>query len=186
MKRQPRPGLIIISVLLCLFFARTVLAHDGGPRILLNLYQIAPGQTLQVQGINLGTDLVVKVTLVGEETAVSLGEALCDGHGDFVQQYTLPADLPLGIYTVQAIDTSVVGRETVMAEAALGITNNPLPTSNQTTFSTEPAVAEAESWWSGRNLLTTAVTLLAVTMLLAAFVSRHKETQSPTRQRPGS
>ena len=104
----------VLSILILLPTA--VLAHDGSTRIVLNQYEIAQGHNLEVSGINLGTDLVVQIQLIGGNTAVLLGEALCDGHGDFIQQFSIPAELPDGIYTIQAIDTSIAGPPVVMAE----------------------------------------------------------------------
>lgn len=112
-RRFAKLALVLWAVLL----PTAVFAHDGSARVVLNLYEIAPGQPLEVSGINLGTDLQVQVSLVGSETAVPLGSALCDGHGDFIQQFTLPADLPNGVYTIQALDTSIAGLTMVLAEA---------------------------------------------------------------------
>jgi hypothetical protein len=98
-----------------------VLAHDGTARVVLNQYEIAPGQPVEVSGINLGTDLEVQVMLLGEQTAVLLGNALCDGHGDFIQPFTLPTDLPDGVYTIQAMDTSMVGLSVVLAKTQFKI-----------------------------------------------------------------
>jgi hypothetical protein len=101
--------------------ATAVLAHDGSTRVVLSQYEIAPGQALEVSGINLGTDLPVQVKLVGERTAVLLGSALCDGHGDFIQQFPLSADLAEGVYTIEIVDTSIIGLSVVRAETSFKI-----------------------------------------------------------------
>jgi hypothetical protein len=103
-------------------FASHVLAHDGGPRIILQQARFAPGERIEITGANLGTDLIVRVELAGAKTIV-LGEALCDGHGDFIQTFSIPPDLPLGNYAVQVVDTSIAGMEVVLASAPIRVTS---------------------------------------------------------------
>ncbi len=99
-------------------------AHEGGPQLALDRYQAAPGETLTLNGGNLGTDLEVQIRLVADNVSKSLGSALCDGHGDFTREVTLPGGLEPGTYDIQIIDTSVQGSETVMASASLRIDPN--------------------------------------------------------------
>lgn len=92
-----------------------VLAHEGGPRLNLIPPQSMPGATLEVEGVNLGTDLPVTVVLNREGQRWVLGEATCDGHGDFTGFFELPAELTTGRYTVAVLDFSVIGQEVTMA-----------------------------------------------------------------------
>lgn len=92
-----------------------VLAHEGGPRLNLIPPQIMPGATLEVEGVNLGTDLPVTVVLNKEGRRWVLGEATCDGHGDFTGFFEVPAGLASGLYTVTVLDFTVVGQEVTMA-----------------------------------------------------------------------
>jgi hypothetical protein len=94
---------------------RPVLAHEGGPRLNLIPPQIMQGATLEVEGVNLGTDLPVTVVLNKDGQRWVLGEATCDGHGDFTGFFELPAELTSGLYTVSVLDYSVVGQEVTMA-----------------------------------------------------------------------
>src|ERR671922_1392514 len=111
MTRRARLAYVILWVaFLCLSagrFAPAALAHDGPPRLILNKFQFAPGEVLELSGANLGTDLALTVELVANNSVITLGQAVCDGHGDFTQTFALPPDLPVGAYTVRAIDTSV-------------------------------------------------------------------------------
>ena len=93
-----------------------VLAHDGSPRLELNVDRINPGGTLEVRGVNLASDETINLTLIGSESRFPLGAAMSDAHGDFIQAVALPADLAEGVYTVRA---SLVGQPA--AEVALTI-----------------------------------------------------------------
>lgn len=106
-----------------------VLAHEGGPRLNLIPPQIMPGATLEVEGVNLGTDLPVTVALNKEGRRWVLGEATCDGHGDFTGFFEVPVGLASGLYTVTVLDFSVVGQEVTMATQEVWV--GPVPWYNQ-------------------------------------------------------
>jgi hypothetical protein len=123
--RQPfrhAPAWIVCLCLSLVIFSPRVLAHEGGPRLILQQVRFSPGERIEITGANLGTDLVVRIQLESAGTVV-LGEALCDGHGDFIQNFALPSDLPLGDYKVQAVDTSIAGMEVVLASAPIRVTS---------------------------------------------------------------
>ncbi len=105
-------------------FPGITLAHEGGPQLILQNNQVAPGEAVEISGANLGTDLVVRVELAANNTTVVLGEAVCDGHGDFTQTFVLPEDLPQGTYTMQAIDTSVPDAEVILASTPVRISTS--------------------------------------------------------------
>lgn len=102
-------------------FSTSALAHEGGPQLILQNNQLVPGEAVEVSGANLGTDLVVRIELAGNGTVIPLGEAVCDGHGDFTQTFVLPADLASGVYTLQVVDPSVSGAEVVLASTQVSI-----------------------------------------------------------------
>ncbi len=114
------------------------LAHEGGPGVTIPTPQAEAGGTLEISGFNLGTDLVVELVLVAGGESIVIGEALCDGHGDFNATLALPADLPAGIHTLQVLDPSIPGQPAVMAAADLKINSSIL---NQPT--TEAAAGTA-------------------------------------------
>lgn len=120
---------VIWGVLMGMLPLQGISAHEGGPQLYLDHYNALVGQTLTVNGANLGTDLVVQIMLVSNDATVFLGEALCDGHGDFTKEFILPSNLAPGIYTVQAIDTSVMGVTQIMASVALQISTAPAASS---------------------------------------------------------
>lgn len=102
-------------------FPAVVLAHEGGPQVVVDARQFAPGERLEVRGGNIGTDLAVRLELVVDGRVIPLGEAVCDGHGDFTQSFLLPEDLQSGTYTLQAIDPSVPGAEVVLASTTVSV-----------------------------------------------------------------
>ena len=113
-----------------------------------------------VNGTNLGTDLTIQVNLVNSDAAVFLGEALCNGHGDFSQTYTLPPNLTPGVYTIQAIDTSVMGVTHIMASVSLQIVP---PSSNRSAAAFLAADATAQPIiWVGLGILS-AILLITTT-----------------------
>jgi hypothetical protein len=65
---------------------------------------------------------------------VLLGRALCNGHGDFNQVFTVPAGLPTGLYELQVIDPSVAGVEVVMAVAPVRVSTTAEPVNAVQTF----------------------------------------------------
>lgn len=101
--------MLMLALLLALGSAASAQAHGGPPRVELTAQRATPGAQLTVFGINLGADLPIAIALVGAST-YPLGSATCDGLGDFQAAFTLPADLPLGTYLLQATapDSSVV------------------------------------------------------------------------------
>lgn len=115
-----------------------VRAHDGPPAVVLERYQVAPGASVEIRGINLLSDLPVQVVLTANGRDYPLGEALCDGHGDFTQVFTLPADLATAVYQVQAVDTNIPGLTQVLATTTVKIDPTPIadegvPTSSVST-----------------------------------------------------
>lgn len=104
-----------------------VKAHDGPPAVVLGQYQVAPGASVEIRGINLLSDLPVQVVLTANGRDYLLGEALCDGHGDFTRVFTLPADLATAVYLVQAVDTNIPGLTQVLATTTVKIDPTPIP-----------------------------------------------------------
>ncbi|MDP9310436.1 MAG: hypothetical protein M3R24_06030 [Chloroflexota bacterium] len=102
-------------------FPRVGSAHAGGPQLIVDAVRFVPGDRLEVRGANLGTDLIVRVELVADGKVIPLGEAVCDGHGDFAQTFMLPADLASGVYTLQVVDPGTPHAEAVMASTQLNV-----------------------------------------------------------------
>lgn len=100
---------VFLFLMLCaivLSHAGAVFAHGGPPRVEIGDTHASAGDSLEVRGINLGADLEVAVTLVGGDTVIPLGSAICDGQGDFTAFYNLPQKLAAGSYTVRAVNSS--------------------------------------------------------------------------------
>jgi hypothetical protein len=94
---------LTFALLIALGAVLRVQAHGGPPRLELVAKQATAGASIDVWGINLGADLPITVTLVGAGADFPLGNAICDGQGDFLQTFTLPSDLAPGAYIVRAI-----------------------------------------------------------------------------------
>lgn len=120
--RTSRSAARLAAALLLLLLLLTGLparAHEGGPGLRLVPNRALPGEQITVDGYNLGTDLTVALVLEKDGLRQPLGQALCDGHGDFTTRLALPAGLEHGLYTLSALDTSAPGLEQVMASAQL-------------------------------------------------------------------
>lgn len=153
--------LILVTLLLVVAggFPVSVQAHEGGPRLLLDTRKVVAGQPFEVRGANLGTDLAVRVELAVGSDVVVLGEAVCDGHGDFAQTFVLPTDLQTGRYTVQAIDSSQPDVEVVLASAQLSVSGPGL--------------------WGSTLTLLSAFTVLVLGLAFAAMLMLRKRQSNP-------
>src|SRR6185436_3394445 len=96
---------IVVSIF-AFVVARPVFAHGNVPRLEISTERLNPGDTLQLRGVDFEYDQEVVVELVDSAThvlVVSLGKAISDIEGVFVQNIILPPDLPEGLYVVRAI-----------------------------------------------------------------------------------
>ncbi len=78
----------------------TAHAHDGDPRVEISPDHLSPGLVLEVRGVNIAPEESITVSLVGPAGEFPLGTVTGDEHGDFTQAFTVPVDLPEGIYKV--------------------------------------------------------------------------------------
>lgn len=146
--------------------AFSVSAHGGPPRVEVGAPQATAGEPLEVRGVNLGADLDVTVTLVRDNAAIPLGNAICDGQGDFTAFYTLPRNLAVGLYTVRAVNSSDLVVETHLEiEGVLSYTRL------QRWIATLPGI----SW-------PLVLGILAGLLAIVALVLRRKESQQPVNE----
>lgn len=122
--RTPLASLVIALVWLALL-PGVVGAHGGPPRVELSAGRLAPGAALDVRGVNIAAEQDVTITLTGARYEIWLGTATGDAHGDFMQTFSLPADLPQGSYSLRAaIDSRVIaGASLVVAGAPVSADN---------------------------------------------------------------
>lgn len=80
----------------------SVLFADGVPSVAVKPLSPRPGDVITVKGDSLGANSVVEVRVIGMGRDVDLGEVRADGGGDFLREFTLPADLHPGLYRVRA------------------------------------------------------------------------------------
>ena len=94
--------LYIFFFLLSLFFVQPAFAHGDEPRLEISVERINPGGTVDVRGVDLGSEELVVLSLVGSEVQIPLQEVTTDVEGTFTQIIVLPADLPTGEYNFMA------------------------------------------------------------------------------------
>jgi len=97
---------LIVLFIFALVFVRPVFAHGNQPRLEISAERLNPGDTLQLRGVDFEYDQEVAVELVDSTThvlVVSVGNAVTDIEGVFIQNIILPADLPEGNYALRAI-----------------------------------------------------------------------------------
>src|SRR6266498_4413088 len=94
---------LFIVVLLSLFVVPGASAHNGRPRLEINVERIQPGGVLDVRGVEFDYEQSVTLYLERKGIVVQLGEAVTDLDGVFLQIVVLPVDLPEGVYDVRAV-----------------------------------------------------------------------------------
>ena len=93
------------AVTLLLAVSSTV-AHEGGPRLILEPSQVNPGGVVLIRGDDLALDEAMQVSLVGDAGEADLGAVTTDGEGHFTLAVEVPADAPVGTYAIQAVSAS--------------------------------------------------------------------------------
>jgi hypothetical protein len=79
-----------------------VFAHGGEPRLEIGRQVLAPGEVLDIRGVDFESEASITLTLRGSQAEIPMGEILGDAEGGFILNFSLPADLPEGTYTVRA------------------------------------------------------------------------------------
>ncbi len=113
----------IVGMMLLLVLAAptSVYAHEGEAGIDLGQNLLTPGSVLKIEGFNLGADVTVTIVLEKDSRRIPIGQIIADDHGDFLADFPLPQDLPVGLYTVTAIDQRIPGSEKFLATATLRV-----------------------------------------------------------------
>ena len=105
-----------------LVFALTfpVLAHSGGEAsgISVEPTQVTAGGTVVLAGNGLEPNSDRQVDLVGPDDVVPFPKATTDAQGMFAVTLTIPAHLPAGTYTFQAIGDVTLTTELTLTAAA--------------------------------------------------------------------
>ena len=97
-----------------------VLAHSGeeGSGIAVEPAQVTAGGTVVLAGTGLEPDSERQITLVGPDVVVPFDTVTTDADGMFSVTLTIPAHLPAGTYTFQAIGDETLTTELVVTAAA--------------------------------------------------------------------
>ncbi len=81
-------------------------AHEGGPRLILEPNPVNPGGVVLIRGEDLALDEALRVSLVGDVGQADLGPVTTDGQGHFTLAAAMPVDTPVGTYAIQALTES--------------------------------------------------------------------------------
>ena len=92
----------------------------GSPKIVLRPFNIAPGKTDQVTGINFTPLSTVNVTFAGPGNLVATTQV--NSTGGFVAKFAVESNTPPGLYAVSATDNSPAR---LSAEKILSVLNTP-------------------------------------------------------------
>jgi hypothetical protein len=113
------------SVALVFALALPVVAHSGGEAsgISVEPVQVTAGGTVVLAGNGLEPNADRQINLVGPDVVVPFPKATTDAAGMFAVTLTIPAHLPGGTYTFQAIgDETLTTELAVTAAAGMGAT----------------------------------------------------------------
>jgi len=108
------------SLALVLALSLPVLAHSGGEAsgISAEPAQVTAGGTVVLAGNGLEPDSDRQIDLVGPDDVVPFPKATTDAAGMFAVTLTIPAHLPAGTYTFQAIGDETLTTDLTVTAAA--------------------------------------------------------------------
>jgi hypothetical protein len=92
---------LAVAILLAVT-APAAAAHGGFPGLIAEPDPVNPGGTVEIRGDNLGSDEAVEIVVINNRESIALVAATTDGEGHLTVIATMPADLPVGRYTIQA------------------------------------------------------------------------------------
>ena len=95
-----------VALVLVLAAAEAVVAHGGSPGLVAEPNPVNPGGTIEIRGDNLGSDEVVSIVIIAGGQPIELVSATTDGEGHLTVFATVPADLPVARYSIQAQSVS--------------------------------------------------------------------------------
>lgn len=94
---------------------------DGGRGVSVKPLTPKPGDVITVKGDRLGTDAKVEVRVIGPGGVnIDLGEVQADAVGDFTAEFTLPANLAVGTYQIQARGVETASTQITVRTGAAG------------------------------------------------------------------
>ena len=90
-------------VTFCFSVATPVSAHGRTPRLEISAERMNPGGVLDIRGVEFDYEEVVTLYLERQGLVVELGQIVTDLEGIFIHTIVLPADLPVGAYTIRGV-----------------------------------------------------------------------------------
>lgn len=94
---------------------------DGGTGVSVKPLTPRPGEVITVKGDRLGANSEVEVRVIGPGGVnIDLGEVKADAEGDFTAEFTLPANLAVGTYQVQARGAETATTQVTVRSGAAG------------------------------------------------------------------
>lgn len=105
-----------------LYLLGSVVAHaDGGKGVAVKPLTPKPGDVITVKGDLLGPNSEVEVRVIGPGGVnIDLGEIRADAEGDFTAEFTLPANLAVGTYQIQARGAETATTQITVKTGAAG------------------------------------------------------------------
>jgi hypothetical protein len=115
------------SVGLVFLLALAALGHEGGDasKISVEPAQVTAGGTVVLAGIGLEPNSERQINLVGPDVVVPFPPATTDAEGMFAVTLTIPAHLPAGTYTFQAIGDETLTTDLTVTAAAGSAASEP-------------------------------------------------------------
>jgi hypothetical protein len=112
---------------LLLLLTLAALGHDAGDasKISVEPAQVTAGGTVVLAGIGLEPNNERQINLVGPDVVVPFPPATTDAEGMFAVTLTIPAHLPAGTYTFQAIGDETLTTELAVTAAAGSAASEP-------------------------------------------------------------
>ena len=105
--RPALAGPAMALLLLAIAGSSVGLGHEGGPRLILEPERVRPGGVLTIRLEDLPPERKVDLSITGSAGSVPLASVSVDPEGHATVFVEVPADLPLGSYTVNADAESV-------------------------------------------------------------------------------
>jgi hypothetical protein len=96
----------LAAAVVVLLAVSSAVAHEGGPRLILEPNPVNPGGVVLIRGEDLALDEAFRVSLVGDVGHAELGPVTTDGEGHFTLAAEMPVDTPAGTYAIQAMTES--------------------------------------------------------------------------------
>lgn len=138
--------MVLLSVLRLAAWAPVAQAH-GESVLTVTPDTIDPGGKITVKGIDMGVGEAFKITLEGLKYQAGLGDATADDKEEFTLEFTVPTDVPEGVYQLKAAgeDGDVVTTELTITPTKAAAEAEPTPAVEQMPSAAEHEIARSRT-----------------------------------------